>query len=167
MVAAPSLPSLQFIESTITDSDTGNSGSFTMIVETLTMHPFKSVTEQLYIPADRLFIELKLDPLFQRYVYGAFPPLTKMVILPSLPPLQLTLFMIVSIVIAESGSTIVNVPDVMEQPFASVIRQVLLPAGKFVAVALVCPLLHKYEYGDVPPVTLIVAKPFEPPKHET
>ena len=32
---------------------------------------------------------------------------------------------------------------------------------------MVTPPFHKYVYGDVPPVTVTLIEPFEPPKHVT
>ena len=45
------------------------------------------------------------------------------------------------------------------QPKASLTTQVYETAFRFVATAVLCPLLHKYEYGSVPPITDTVAVP--------
>jgi hypothetical protein len=51
-------------------------------------------------------------------------------------------------------------------PRASVTVTLYIPATRFVAVAVVCPLFQRYVYGDVPPVTTTVAFPLFAPKHK-
>ena len=51
------------------------------------------------------------------------------------------------------------------QPFALVAFTVYVPGANDVATCVVCPLLHKYVYGAVPPVITAFAAPVLP-EHE-
>ena len=56
---------------------------------------------------------------------------------------------------------------VLKHKFTSVNDTVYAPAIKFIAVAVVCPSLHKYVYGVTPPTPDTVALPLFPPKQFT
>ena len=58
---------------------------------------------------------------------------------------------------------VIDTLDVALQPLASDTVTRYVPCDKLVAVAEVCPLLHKYEYGVVPPDTVNDAEPVELP----
>jgi hypothetical protein len=65
------------------------------------------------------------------------------------------------------GCVMLNV-RVIEQPFASVMVQVYVPAHLPVAVPPVPPLgAHEYVYGAVPPEGTTVALPVHAPLHKT
>jgi hypothetical protein len=73
------------------------------------------------------------------------------------------------VVVCESGAIgceIKNVSD-CEQPNASVTSTQYKPADKLDKVSFDAePLLQLIEYGEVPPVTVRIARPLLPPKHE-
>jgi hypothetical protein len=76
--------------------------------------------------------------VFQLKAYGLVPPVAEMVAVPVLPPEQLTLVCAAMVVPnAVEGCVMVTVRSVV-QPFASVMVQVQVPAGKAVAVAVFC-----------------------------
>lgn len=52
---------------------------------------------------------------------------------------------------------------VVVQPLLSISVITDVPAHKPVAVGRVCPLSHKYVYGDVPPEGVTVACPLQKP----
>jgi hypothetical protein len=85
---------------------------------------------------------------------------------PFVPPKQDAFTLVV--VAASTGGCVIVTVCVIIQPFASVIVQVYVPIARPVAVALVPPVgNHAYVYAGVPPPTLTVAVPFDPPKQET
>lgn len=76
--------------------------------------------------------------MFQLYEYGAVPPEPATVALPEFAPKQPTFVWSLKLLeSAEEGCVMVALL-IVEQPFASVIVQVHVPATKFEAVALVC-----------------------------
>ena len=79
---------------------------------------------------------------------------------PLLPPLQLTFVCVLSVIVGEPACVTVVVNDVLQR-FASVTVQVYVPAARFVIVAVVCELLHKYVNVPVPPLAAAVAVPLD------
>jgi hypothetical protein len=94
-------------------------------------------------------------------VYGDVPPLTVNVTAPFDPPLQLTLEAVGVTVIAVGSVTVVVAVEV--QVFASVTVTVYVFAVNPLLFWFVPPLLHAKVYGDVPPLTVNVTAPFDPP----
>jgi hypothetical protein len=95
------------------------------------------------------------------------PPITLTVALPVEFPKHST-FVWPEILAARraDGCVIVAFNEVM-QPRASVIVQVHVPAGKPVAIALVCAgvVFQRKEYGVLPPMAAMATLPVELPKH--
>ncbi|OQB60899.1 MAG: hypothetical protein BWX96_01951 [Bacteroidetes bacterium ADurb.Bin145] len=61
-----------------------------------------------------------------------------------------------------------TVPDaVVVQRLASVMVTVYTPAATLTRSSVVAPLLHRYVYGAVPPVTVRLTDPVGVPKHLT
>ena len=88
--------------------------------------------------------------------------------LPVLAPKQDTWVWVITVV--ESGApgwVIVIVREVV-QPFASEMEQTQVPTPRLVAAAVVCTgvVFQLKVYGEVPPLTLIVALPFVAPKQD-
>ena len=69
---------------------------------------------------------------------------------------------------AATGCAIVTLA-VVAQPFASVMVQRCIPAGRLIVVALVCTgdVFQAWVYGPVPPEMPTVALPVAAPKHGT
>jgi hypothetical protein len=105
-------------------------------------------------------------------VYGLVPPTGVDVTAPSDEPKQLICeplkfdVTLAVVVWAAVGCVIIAVV-VIEQPNASVIVTVAVPAVNKVAVDVPSPLLHKNVYGEVAPDAETVADALLKPKHET
>src|SRR5436853_129707 len=57
--------------------------------------------------------------------------------------------------------------SVAVQPLASVTVTLYVPAASEVISCVVAPLLHKYVYGDVPPLTVKLIEPVDAPLQST
>jgi hypothetical protein len=99
--------------------------------------------------------------LLHAKVYGDVPPFTVNVTAPFDPPLQLTLEAVGVTVIAVGSVTVAVAVEV--QVFASVTVTVYVFAVNPLLFWFVPPLLHAKVYGDVPPLTVNVTAPFDPP----
>lgn len=88
-----------------------------------------------------------------------------MVALPLLPLKQDGL--VDDILLERAAGSVMVIAVEATHPFTSVAVTVYEPAARLVAVGVVCPLLHRYWNGAVPPVTFIVAVPLFPPKQDT
>jgi hypothetical protein len=74
----------------------------------------------------------------------------------------------VVVVPARAAAGWVTVPEaVVVQPLASVMVTLYVPAITFVRSSVVAPLLHRYVYGAVPPVTVRLTPPVASPKQRT
>ena len=79
---------------------------------------------------------------------------------PFVPPLQLTLVCVLSVIVGEPACVTVVVNEVL-QKFASVTVHVYVPAARFVIVDAVCSLFHKYVSVPVPPLATAVPVPLD------
>ena len=61
--------------------------------------------------------------------------------------------------VSGADGCVIDTLEVEVQPLASTTVTPYDPLTKLVAVAVVCPSLHEYVYGVVPPVTVTVAEP--------
>ena len=66
-----------------------------MVADAVMVQPLLSVIVTVYVPADNPFLFWLVMPPPQLKAYGELPPLTVKIILPLLPPLQLTLLVAV------------------------------------------------------------------------
>jgi hypothetical protein len=130
-------------------------------------HPLASVMSTEYVPALSPVSVAFVPPEGDHwYVNPPAQPLTMTIASPFAPPLQVR-FVCMPVTVIAVGSVMLNV-SVSEHPFASVIRTEYVPAVRPVAVAFVPPEGdHWYVYPPVPPLTITMASPFEPPLHET
>ena len=92
---------------------------------------------------------------------GAFPPLTFTEAFPFAAPLQETLLWLPIDATGAIG-LLINASAESLQPRESVTTTRTLPAHNPVAIAVVCPSDHKYEYGGVPPPGVAVAEALQP-----
>ena len=80
-------------------------------------HPFWSVMITVYVPCDKLDMDLAVDAVLHKYVKGDVPPNAVTLAEPSLPPLQLT-FVPVMLKVSKDGC--VTITDLLTvQMFAS------------------------------------------------
>ena len=98
-------------------------------------------------------------PLLQLYVNGDVPPVTLEVAVPFDAALHNASVEKVDTASVVGCDTVVV--DVAEHPFASVTVTEYEPAASPDKFAVFAPLLQLYVNGDVPPVTLDVAVPFD------
>ena len=79
-----------------------------------------------------------------------------------MPPLQLTLLVIVTVQLTARFS-LITTEQVMVQSFASVTVTLCVPALSAMARSVVSPLSHRYSNGDEPPIGTTEALPSEKP----
>ena len=101
-------------------------------------------------------------------MYGAVPPVTVNVAVPLHCPLQSGATNVLVMVKGDPVFAIVTIICDVKHPVASVTVQVYVPGQSPVAVAFVPPLgVHKYVYGPIPPLPVIVEVPSFPPLQRT
>jgi hypothetical protein len=133
------------------------------VTDLTVVHPLASVIVTVYVLALSPVAVAVVCALLQRYVYGDVPPPGAAVAVPLVLPLH-NIFTCVTV--AERTAGCVNVTVLTNvHPLASVIVTVYVLALSPVAVVVVCALLHKYVYGDVPPLGVTVAVPLLGPLH--
>ena len=149
-VAVPLLfPQVVFVAVSVTTMATGSE-----IANVLdSVHPLTSVTVTEYDPEERLVIDEVFDPPgSQEYEYAGTPPPGVMLAVPLFAPAQVisdTERVAVKGAGAETFTIVLK-----EHAFESVTVTVCDPRGSPLAVLVVCPLLHAYEYDGVPPDAL-------------
>src|SRR5450756_1901820 len=150
--------------------DSATTRSFWVIVKLVvpvTVQLFDSVITTLYVPAASPLISCVVAPLLHKYVYVPLPPVTLRSMDPVVPPLHNT-FTCVPLATTRSFWVIVKlVVPVTVQLFDSVITTLYVPAASPLISCVVAPLLHKYVYVPLPPVTLRSMDPVVPPLHNT
>ena len=109
-----------------------------MITLPKSKHPEASVTITLYVPAPNpVAVAFVCAPgSSQRYVYGVIPPVAVAVAVPSKQPKQVAFVPEVVTIAPLRSATVAD--TVFVHPLASVTVHVQVPAGKELAVAVVC-----------------------------
>jgi hypothetical protein len=90
------------------------------------------------------------------------PPVALTVAVPFAALKQLTSVELVISAINKLGSLMVAIATAVQPPVPVTVTR-YCPADRFVAVGVVCPLLHKYVYGAVPFTPVTVAVPLDSP----
>jgi hypothetical protein len=140
--------------------------AFTIVTECVIEQPFASVMVQVYVPAARLDAVAPVPPDgAHEKVYPGVPPAGVTVAEPvGLPQIAVT---VVDVAVTAVGWVTVT-DEVIEQPFASVMVHVYVPAARLDAVAPVPPDgAHEYVYPGVPFEATTEAVPVVPPLHRT
>ena len=108
------------------------------------LHPFESVIVTVNVPAANPVIDAVVAELLHTYEYGVVPPVAEAVAPPTCKPLHVTFESTTELANKTVGSVIV-VELVVEQPFASVMVTMKVPAASPFIDAVVAALLHAYE----------------------
>ena len=129
----------------------------------LKLHPLKSVTLTVCVPADKPLVKLDVTTPSTLKVKGNVPPVTPVMLYVPFDKPQPANVVVPVIAVGPAMLLIANVV-VKTQPLKSVTFSVYVPAEAEIKVEEIPPLLQLYEYAGVPPLTVTVPEPLELPQ---
>ena len=134
-----------------------------IVCEAVAVQLLASVTVTVYVPAARPVRFSVVAPFDHRYVSAPVPPATVKLIAPVEPPLQLTLVEEAMLALRAVAGCVIVCEAVAVQLLASVTVTLYVPAPRPVRFSVAAPFDHRYVSAPVPPVTVRLIAPVEPP----